>query len=69
MQHQQRMEQPQPTNPVNGHIMVSELSSIRQDELHLNQATVQLCSKNPVNVMTVNDGIIVNASTSILNEK
>jgi hypothetical protein len=63
------MEQPISTNPVNGHIIVSELSSIRQDELHLNQATAQPHSKNPVNAVTDNDGIIVNASASILNEK
>jgi hypothetical protein len=34
LQHQQGMEQPQSTNPVDGHIIVSELSSIWQDELY-----------------------------------
>jgi hypothetical protein len=56
------MDQPRSTNPVDGHIIVSDLSSIWQDELHLNQATAQPCSKNPVNATTENDGIIVNAS-------
>ena len=69
LQHQQGMEQPRSTNLVDGHIVVSESSSIRQDELNLNQATEQSCSKNPVDAMTDNYGIIVNASTSILNEK
>jgi hypothetical protein len=59
------MEQPRSINPVNSHIIVSESSSIRQDELHLNQAKAQPRSKNPVNATTDNDGIIVNASTSI----
>jgi hypothetical protein len=63
------MEQPQSTNPVNGHILVSELISIQQDELHLNQATAQPHSKNPVDATTDIDGIIVNASASILNEE
>jgi hypothetical protein len=63
------MEQPQSTNPVNSHIIVSELSSIWQDELHLNQATAQPHSKKTVNATTGNDGIIVNASASILNEE
>jgi hypothetical protein len=39
-----------------------------QDELHLNQASAQPCSKNPINVMTDNDGIngnIFNPSISI----
>ena len=65
LQHQQGTEQPQSTNPFNSHIIVSESSSIQQDELHLNQATVQPHSKNPVNATTDNDGIIVNASASI----
>ncbi len=68
LQHQQGRVQPQSTNPVDGHIIVSASSSIRQDELHLNQATAQPHSKNPINAMTDNDGIIVNAFTSILNE-
>jgi hypothetical protein len=63
------MEQPRFTNPVDGHIIVSESSSIEQDELHLNQATAQPRSKNLVYATTDNDGIIVNASTSILNEE
>jgi hypothetical protein len=37
--------------------------------LHLNQATAQPRSKNPVNAMTDNDGIVVNAYASILNEE
>jgi hypothetical protein len=37
--------------------------------LHLNQATAQPRSKNPINVATDKDGIIINASTSIPNEK
>ncbi len=45
------------------------MSSIWQDELHLNQATAQPRSKNPVNATTDNNGIIVNASASILNEE
>jgi hypothetical protein len=69
LQHQQGTEQPQSTNPVNGHIIVSESTSIRQDELHSNQATVQPHSKNPVNATTDNNGIILNASASILNEE
>ncbi len=59
LQHQQRMEQPQSTNPVDGHIIVSAFSSIWQDELHLNQATAQPHSKNPINAITDSDGIIV----------
>ncbi len=69
LQHQQGAEQPRSTNPVDGHIIVSESSSIWQDVLNLNQVTVQPHSKNPVNAMTDNDGIIVNASASILNEE
>jgi hypothetical protein len=45
------------------------LSSIQQDELHLNQATAQPCSKNPVDVTTDINGIILNASASILNKE
>ena len=45
LQHQQGTEQPGSTKPGDGHIIVSELSSIRQDELHLNQATAQPRSK------------------------
>jgi hypothetical protein len=37
--------------------------------LHLNQATAQPRSENPVNAMTDNDDVIVNASASILNEE
>jgi hypothetical protein len=37
--------------------------------LHFNQATAQPCSKNPVDATTDNNGIIVNASASILNEE
>jgi hypothetical protein len=69
LQHQQGTEQPQSTNPVDGHIIVSESSSIQQDELHLNQATAQPHSKNLVNAMTDINGIILNTSTSILNEE
>jgi hypothetical protein len=69
LHHQQGTEQSRSTNPVNGHIIVSELSSIQQDELHLNQATVQPCSEIPVNARTDIDGIIVNAYASILNEE
>ncbi len=47
LQHQQGKEQPQSTNPVDGHIIISESSSIWQDELHLNQATAQPHSKKP----------------------
>ncbi len=50
------MEQPWSPNPVGGHIIVSASSSIWQDELHLNQATAQPGSKNPINAMTDNDG-------------
>jgi hypothetical protein len=57
LQHQRGMEQPQSTNPVDGHIIVSASSSIWQDELHLNQATVQPCSKNPIDATTDNNGI------------
>jgi hypothetical protein len=46
------------------HIIVSASSSIWQDELHLNQATAQPRSKNPIYATTNNDGIIVDASTS-----
>jgi hypothetical protein len=67
LQHQQGTEEPRSTNPVNGHIIVSESSSIRQDELHLNQATAQPRSKNQVDATTGN--IIINASASILNEE
>jgi hypothetical protein len=59
------MEQPQSTNPVDGHVIVGTSSSIWQDELHLNQATVQPCSKNPINATTDNNGIngnVVNPS-------
>jgi hypothetical protein len=69
LQHQQGMEQLGSTNPVDSHIIVSELSSIQQDELHLNQATALPCSQNPVNAMTDINGIIINASASILNEE
>jgi hypothetical protein len=48
---------------------VSESSSIQQDELHLNQVTVQPRSKSPVDVTTDINDIIVNASASILNEE
>jgi hypothetical protein len=64
LQHQQGTEQPRSTNPVDGHIIVSAFSSIWQDELHLNQATAQPHSKHPINAITDNDGIIVNAFTS-----
>jgi hypothetical protein len=37
--------------------------------LHLNQATAQPRSKNPVDATTDIDGIIVNASASVLNEE
>jgi hypothetical protein len=53
---------------VDGHIIVSASNSIRQDELHLNQATAQPCSKNPINATTDNDGIngnVFNPSISI----
>jgi hypothetical protein len=56
LQHQQGTEQPQSTNPVNGHINVSASSSIWQEELHLNQATVKPRSENPINAVTDNDG-------------
>ncbi len=56
LQHQQGMEQPQSTNPVDGHVIVSASIIIWQDELHLNQATAQPCSKNPINVTTDNNG-------------
>jgi hypothetical protein len=55
LQHQQGREQPQSTNPVDGHIIVSASSSIWQDELHLNKAIVQPRSKNPIDVTTDND--------------
>jgi hypothetical protein len=45
------------------------LSSIQQDELHLNQATAQPHSKNPVDAATDIDSTILNASASILNEE
>jgi hypothetical protein len=65
----QSLQHQQSTNPVNGHIIVSELSSIRPDELHLNQGTAQPHSKNPVDAMTDINGIIVNVSASFLNEE
>ncbi len=37
--------------------------------MHLNQPTAQPRSANPVNAMTDNNGIIVDASASILNEE
>jgi hypothetical protein len=69
LQNQQGTEQPGSTNPVDGHIIVSESSSIQQDELHLNQATAQPYSKNPVDATTDINGTIANASASILNEE
>jgi hypothetical protein len=69
LQNQQGTEQPRSTNSVNGHNIVSEWSSIQKDELHLNQTTVKPSSKNPVNAMTDINGIIFNATASILNEK
>jgi hypothetical protein len=36
LQHQQGTEQPRSTNLVDGHIIVSESSSIQKDELHFN---------------------------------
>ena len=68
LQHQEGTEQPRSINPVEGYIIISASSSIWQDELHLNQATAQPRSKNPIYATTNNDGIIVNASASILNE-
>ncbi len=56
LQHQQGMEQPRSTIPVDGHIIISESSSIWKDELHLNQATAQPHSKNPVDATTNNNG-------------
>jgi hypothetical protein len=44
LQHQQGMEQPHTTNPVDGHT-VSASSCIWQYELHLNKATTQPHSK------------------------
>ncbi len=64
IQHQQGTEQPQSTNPVNNHIIVSASSTIWQDELHLNQATAQPRSKNPIDAMTDNAGIIVESISS-----
>ncbi len=60
------------TNPVDGHIIVSAFSSIRQDELHLNQVTAQPHSKNPINATTDNDGIngnIFNPSIYVWHEE
>jgi hypothetical protein len=68
LQHQQGTEQPGSTNPVNGHIIVSASRSIRQNELHLNQATAQPRSKNPISATTDNNrinGNIFNLSISI----
>jgi hypothetical protein len=68
LQHEQGTEQPQPTNLINRHIIVSASNSIWQDELHLNQATAQPRSKNPINVMTDNNGIngnVFNPSISV----
>ena len=48
---------------------VSESRSVQQNVLHLNQATGQPRTKNPVNATTDIDGTIVNASASILNEE
>jgi hypothetical protein len=51
-----------------GPIIISLSSIIWQDELHLNQVTVQPCSKNPIDATTDNDGIngnVFNASISI----
>jgi hypothetical protein len=68
LQHQQRTEQSQSTNPVDGHSIVSASSSIWQDELYLNQATVQPHSKNPINETKDNNGIngnVFNPSISV----
>jgi hypothetical protein len=68
LQHQQGTEQPQSTNPVDGHNIVSASSSIWQDEMHLNQASVQPRFKNPIDATTDNDGIngkVFNPSISI----
>jgi hypothetical protein len=57
LQHQQGMVQPWSKNPVDSHIIVSASSSIRQDELLLNQSTEQPRSKNPIDATTDNDDI------------
>jgi hypothetical protein len=72
LQHQQGMEQPQSTNPVDGHIIVSASSSIWQNELHSNQATAQPGPKNPINATTANNGIngnIFNPFISVWHEE
>jgi hypothetical protein len=48
---------------------VSESCSIQQDELHLNQATLQLRSEYPVDAATDIANTIINAFASILKEE
>jgi hypothetical protein len=66
------MVQPQSTNLVDGHNIVSASCSIWQDELHLNQASAQPCFKNPIDATTDNDGIngkVFNPFISILHKE
>ncbi len=60
----QATTQPRNTTPNNRTKNNNPSSRVPYDESLLDQATVQQCNKNPVNVMTDIDGITINASTT-----